>query len=350
VAGSADFSLASFSGLAAFAHTTFSGRADFSLASFAADAVFAYSACMAGVTFARSVFADAANFSFFIMRKKAAFEGAHFKGPADFSGAKFFDQTSFQQARFAAGATFLGATFFGETTDPGNSFAGVESQADLNFTFVDFQRPTNFEDVVAKGTMSFSPAARKEPHPVLSFSQTSAGAFVMSARTALAVVNSSDWLAVLAMIESSAKARDDLAVANDAHYERQVLKSHQDSLPVRVLDFVFYRTFAGYFVRPVNPLFTLLAFASIMTLFYAVRRPVDRAAGSLVWHVRSVARAVPGRLLQTLSLIGPARGTPPADKESRRIEVFVYRVLFACVLIGYANSNPTLRQMLDAAR
>jgi hypothetical protein len=31
-----------------------------------------------------------------------------------------------------------------------------------------------------------------------------------------------------------------------------------------------------------------------------------------------------------------------------RSEVLFYRILFACALVGFANSNPTLRQMIDA--
>ncbi len=51
----------------------------------------------------------------------------------------------------------------------------------------------------------------------------------------------------------------------------------------------------------------------------------------------------------TLALIPPGGGRA-AERQSRQVEVWVYRILFACALIGFANSNPTLRQMLDAVR
>ena len=50
-------------------------------------------------------------------------------------------------------------------------------------------------------------------------------------------------------------------------------------------------------------------------------------------------------LLDTLKLIWPGSA---ATATGRRFEAFGYRVLFVCMLIGFANSNPTLRQMLDA--
>jgi hypothetical protein len=54
-------------------------------------------------------------------------------------------------------------------------------------------------------------------------------------------------------------------------------------------------------------------------------------------------------VLGTLALIGPNRGKDEQSR-GRQVEVLVYRVLFACALIGLANSNPTLREMFDALR
>src|SRR4029450_6921283 len=75
-----------------------------------------------------------------------------------------------------------------------------------------------------------------------------------------------DRPSVLGLIESSAKARDDLAHANQAHYARQALKSRQYAGWLHFLDFVFYRGIAGYFVRPFHPVVALLALASIFPL------------------------------------------------------------------------------------
>ena len=105
-------------------------------------------------------------------------------------------------------------------------------------------------------------------------------------------VEPSSLPSVLAMIESSAKARGDLGVANDAHYESLVIASRNYSWPIRVLDFVFYRTFAGYLVRPFQPLLALLALAAVVTAFQLARSgPTPSVPG------RSGVRAAPGRCL-----------------------------------------------------
>ena len=52
----------------------------------------------------------------------------------------------------------------------------------------------------------------------------------------------------------------------------------------------------------------------------------------------------------TLALIGPARNESQDVRQGREIEIWIYRLLFVCTLIGFANSNPTLREMFDAIR
>ncbi len=102
------------------------------------------------------------------------------------------------------------------------------------------------------------------------FRNTSVSAFVMSADSALVAVrhdrSTEERPEVLALIESSANARGDLARANDAHYALEVLKSAHYSPPLRLLDLVFYRTIAGYFVRPLHPLLAVLALAALVTI------------------------------------------------------------------------------------
>jgi Pentapeptide repeats (9 copies) len=355
----ADFSLATFGSLATFEGAVFSGPADFTLTTFAGDAVFAHGkafvatcsrrSCPGRATFARATFNGSADFSYFVFQDEATFNGAKFKGSADFSSAKFGGTTSFNRARFEEGVTFLGAFFLrGEF---GDSFLGAESGGDINFAFTEFDRPTDFENVSAKDTISFSSATLAVPGG-LHFSQVTAGSFEMSVDSAMSAVQhgsgTDDRPAVLGMIESSAKAGGDLGVANDAHYAKQVLKSHGYGFPLNVLDFVFYRTFAGYFVRPLNPVFVLLVLAAVMTLVRGGLGAVGSAGGSVGRRAARGLSGFPRRYLQTLSLIGPARGVASEERQSRRPEAFAYRLLFACALIGFANSNPTLRQMLDA--
>jgi hypothetical protein len=121
------------------------------------------------------------------------------------------------------------------------------------------------------------------------------------------------------------------------------------------LDKVFYRGIAGYFVRPFRPLLTLLALAVFFSLMRYVRQPVTRPSieGS---HLHTILRSAGTRgasfancFFDTLASIGRGGssrdGQPPGA--AARIEILTYRVLLACALIGFANSNPTLREMFD---
>ena len=373
--GDVDLSLATFSDLVALENAVFSRKVDFTLARFGTDAVFAGGTAR-HATFARAVFRGPADFSGFTFDGPATFGGAQFADHADFGVTSFIGRVVFDRVRFGKGATFVGATFLEAKPDEGDdSLFGVQADGDLNFAFADFGRPAGFEYVVVTGTMSFSDA-RLPQAPALHFSDVSAGSFDMDVNAAVDAVRhdrtTEDLPDVLKWIESSAKAKDDLAAANDAHFARQVLRSDDYMAPLRQIDFIFYRTIAGYFVRPFRPLIVLLALASIVTLgrMIQARLASPRVQGSppATPHSRrtiaeagaragrGIGRAVRAlgefatSLLTTLTLIGPARKGSEPERQGRQIEIWTYRILFACALIGFANSNPTMREMFDAVR
>jgi hypothetical protein len=158
------------------------------------------------------------------------------------------------------------------------------------------------------------------------------------------------------MVEASANVRNDLSVANDAHYDLASLRSDGYWWPWRMLDRAFYGGIAGYFVRPFRPMVVLLLLAAILAVVRTVR------AGSVSAQPRrsrrwqpSIARAgawlhrFTTELLDGLARIGRGATADPPSL-GRRLETFTYRVLIVCALLGFANSNPTLRQMLDALR
>jgi hypothetical protein len=355
--GPADFSLATFAEVATFEGTTLK-QADFTLARFDSGVSFADGISNGADEFTRTVFQDAVDFSDHNFSGTVDFGGAAFAAPVDFSNATFNGSASFQRARFTKGALFLVATF-PKTKGAYDSFNEVQSAGDLNFSYAEFDREADFDDVTASGTISFHGAKLAAPKN-MHFTDVTAAAFDMSVGPATRAVDPEDLPTVLGLIESGAKTRGDLGVANDAHYEHQVLGSRKDSWPVHVLDYVFYRTFAGYLVRPLNPLFTLLALAALVTAFQVVRPAWKQRApveGRLRRRVRlwsgRTRRIVPrlgGAYLQTLTLVGPGRASAADERAARRIEIFLYRLLFVCALIGFANSNPTLRQMFDAIR
>jgi Pentapeptide repeats (9 copies) len=352
----ADFSRAAFGSITSFEGALFFGSVNFTMARFETHVVFADGASDRRAAFSRAIFGGSADFSDFDFGGKAVFEGAQFPGPAVFSGANFEGQATFDRTRFGQGATFLTVTF-PRASGRVDSFAEVQSNGDLNFSFAEFNRPADFEDMAATGAISFEGALLTAENG-LHFLNVSAGEFDMDVDSALAVVKPTDQVKVLALIESSAKARDELSVANDAHYARHVLESRDYWFPVRVVDFIFYREFAGYFVRPFNPLVALLVLAASMTLLHVARGRSSAAgvAGLRAWGGESLShvtvrashglRSFGHAYVDTLSLAGRAGSSE--ERQARRIEILVYRVLLVCALIGFANSNPTLRQMFDA--
>jgi hypothetical protein len=166
----------------------------------------------------------------------------------------------------------------------------------------------------------------------------------MDVSDAQALVQATDRERVLRLIETGAKGRGDLGVANDARFSLEVLKSRDEPWPRRLLNVVFYRLIAGYFVRPLHPIVALLTLVAIVSLLRVLT-----SGGLPTSSLRRLSvgtRRVGHEFLEGLARILP--GGDAGDRGSRRVEAFAYRVLVVCALIGLANSNPTLREMFDA--
>jgi Pentapeptide repeats (9 copies) len=335
----AEFTLATFDDLATFQGAEFEQSATFALARFRSDA-----------DFARATFDSIANF-----------RSVTFAGEADFSYETFNVGATFDSSRFDEDGSFVGASFLFSSYFPtGSTFVQVRAVRSLEFAYATFSSGSvmNFAQLAA-ARVSFSHAVFQNG-VVLVMNDLAAPDFVMAVTAVDQVVDdpgSTDTRGhVLSLIESSAKARDDLAVANDAHYEHAVLSSQQQSWPVHVADFFFYRLIAGYFVRPLNPLFALIALVLVVSLIHALHRPrpepatdpptEEKRKARIPWRtIRAELDQYGHEVLDSLSLIVPRRDGVPPD---RRFEAWAYRILFVCILIGVAASNPTLRQMLDA--
>jgi hypothetical protein len=371
--GNVDFALSEFEQLVTFEDAFFTGSSDFTWVRFDRDAVFAGGESDGPTVFRRSAFAGTADFSGRILAGRTDFSATQFRGDADFSQTEFDEPVVFSGARFSAGGSFLGADF--ESSDPpaksaekkspppppSSSFEGVRVEGTLDFSLATFRRPANFSQMSTSGLLSFDQAELHVPRG-LNFFQVSLGSLQLGVPDALAAVKGSDKQRehVLDLIESSAKERNDLGLANDAHYERQVIRSRNYTPPLHVLDVVFYRTFAGYFVRPLNPLVTLLVAAALFSFYRALpayrpaagepRRALRRLGSRLHLLFRRDVKA--GRhfisgFFDALAAIGPRRGDAAAGPPWR-LEVVGYRLLLTCALIGLANANPTLRQMFNA--
>jgi hypothetical protein len=377
--GDADFSLTTFSALASFETATFGTAANFNLATFLGDAVFAQANSTSDAHFERTTFDGTTDFTFFQFNGSADFSEAQFKGPVDFSNAEFHHDVSFNRARFGQDAAFVAAKFYPGQGQPEDDFSFVAANGDLDFALATIDRAADFEDAHVRQELSFKNDLTSIQDG-LNFNNVLAGSLVMGVGFAVSAVQSEYRQSILSMIESSAKARGDLSTANDAHYESQVISSRGYWLPWRVLDLVFYRTIAGYLVRPLYPLRALLILAALMSCVRAVRA-AGRSAKHVGGHLTSAVRRWPAAFLATLALVLPQSWTslsietppdgpgPPETQAAvpqrgpiavvsragasvyrffARSEVLIYRVLFACALVGFANSNPTLRQMIDA--
>jgi uncharacterized protein YjbI with pentapeptide repeats len=340
--GNVHFALARFGGVTTFESARFIASSTFALARFSEGAIFSGGAFVGPSNFERSAYAGVADFRTEQFINVAHFDEAEFNGLADFSLAHFVGRAVFRRVRFATHGTFIGTQF---TAPAPNNFSTMfdygTSLGDLNFSSAQFVGRIDFRGVTAS-TMSLADATFFTRREAV-FTNASANDLIMSVANADDAVESGDRVHVLELIESSAKSRNDLAVANDAHYDLATIASNGYPFPLGLLDRVFYGTIAGYLVRPFQPLFALILLASVFALLRIFK---NRRS---IWNVGAHLHGLLTEILNGLASIGPGSPTNPSTL-GRRLEVFLYRLLVVCALIGFANSNPTLRQMLDALR
>ena len=357
--GRVDFSLATFEGPAAFRDGSFDRRADFEDARFA-EVTFSRTRFSKRATFARASFRGATLFYRTHFSSPASFEESDFRSRVDFSRALFQRGGLFGRAQFGAGGLFLGTRFL---APPGSgkaaTFQGVASAGDLNFTFATF-KPHERSSSVYTATFSELVSARAvrlrevEFAGPIAMNELQVRDLVMDVDDVAHVADPANQKLVLKAIEESAKERGDLATANDAEYAYRVLRQDDYSPVGRALDDVFYRGVAGYFVRPLRPLLVLALLATIAAALRAFRTtetgPSSGSRARSAWRKsRRLGGAFVTSLLNTFSLVGPRRSGDDRDPYpvGLRLEIFVYRVLLVCALLGLANSNPTLREMVD---
>jgi pentapeptide repeat protein len=357
--GRSDFSLAQFASVTSFEAARFIGDTDFTLARFEKDAIFSGGVLSKQSTFARASFAGVADFRVAQFGDNADFEEAAFAGLADFSIAQFAREAAFKRVRFEGRASFFGSQFhYIDRNDFSARFDHATSVGVLDFSSAQFAGKTTFRGISAH-ILSFARAMFYARRAAVFDTDAVADSLVMSVHTADgAIEGDKDRIHVLQLIEASAKSRNDLGVANDAHYDLANLQDRGYWWPWRVLDQAFYGGIAGYFVRPFRPLATLLALVAFLALVRTLKRPAAASRPSPhqhrwpAWSLASVGAYVHRfvtELLDGMARIGRG-GNVDSPPLAIRLEVFAYRVLVVCALLGFANSNPTLRQMFDALR
>lgn len=356
-----DFSLAVFDDLASFAGSEFLAESVFRDTRFA-DSTFATAVFSGTTSFERASFRGPTTFNAVEFEATAVFEEADFQHRTDFSLARFEQGGIFTAAQFGSGVTFLAAEFVStSTTSEAAAFDSAASAKNMDFTFTVFgsQSPRPqviaiFDDVVIAGSLVLrDPQVPKNDR--LHMKRVQVTNLIMDVDLAKQVENDNDRRKALQLIEESAKTRSELGVANDAHYELRVLQSEDFRGFKRFLDHRLYRDVGGYLVRPARPLVVLLAvvlFATAVRLI--VRRRIVQVTAGKFW------RRAPGWtwgqcgnaltcLLDTFARVSPRWSSGGSSLVLvERFELIAYRVLLVAALVALANSNPTLREMVEA--
>ena len=316
----------------------------------------------------RASFRGAASFNRATFDGEALFTEGDFRRGARFAQTKFLGGGIFTRAQFGEDTTFLNARFVpAKGAEEGARFQDVTAVGNLDFTFAEFEAGVSatspeqpsviaiFSDLVSGRSIVFRNTTFAEGHR-LTMLRLQARDLVLDVDAVPMIDDPADQRTILQAVEESAKSRGDLGAANDAHYALLASKSEDYWGGWRVLDLVFYRGIAGYFVRPFRPLLVLLALAIVLSLVRFARGASTTAVADDTSRLRrfgartrSGATALMAGFLDTLSSVKSGRigNDDEAPSVGERVEVFVYRLLLVCAALGLANSNPTLREMFD---
>lgn len=280
----------------------------------------------------------------------AGFSQTSFGGVVSAAQARFSGEAIFDGARFDGGASFVDAHFDALTT-----FARVAAGGRLDFEAASFGGIPVFSHLASTGVVSFVDA--RFTGKVI-FDKVDAKeldlAFADVPRMGAARAD------VLVLIEDGARGRGNIALANQARYNRLALQGTTGPPMHRAADWLFYRVVAGYLVRPLRPLLWLLAAVLVASLVRAIRAASRRGSRTIA---ESSESAIHGAFSRYLLNVERTVGVVVAKKASRAdntdqpmatvrqwVEWGLYKALLVAFIVGVANSNATLRQMLDAIK
>jgi Pentapeptide repeats (9 copies) len=363
-----DFASARFRAMARFGHAGVSGDGTFRTASFAEDSVFADTNFSGDSDFAEATFAGPADFRHAEFGRKVMFEGATFRARADFTDVGIQGTAKFDDARFGGDALFVQA-LLGQPKGP---VPRADLEADelhlLAFSGASVGGTLNLNDAELFGEVQLgSVSARAISIERPGFDSASVLSMDGVATRSLSIrpaylrdylgAEPEQRLDILRVLEATAKADGDLGRANEARFRIQLLESKDDPLLQRIADAALYRTVAGYFVQPLRPLAWLLVVivgAALLRSAHQATRPVGKnqqpkkrgrpdpsVSEYRLGRFGRAAREFPIALVYTIT---PGRNdTPPV----RRFELTVYAALLGCFVVALANTNPTLREMVE---
>ncbi|MBW3590885.1 MAG: pentapeptide repeat-containing protein [Actinobacteria bacterium] len=393
--GPTDLSAAIFEDRAGFEDSQFEGPATFGLTRFLAGASFAGSEFGEAAVFERAQFGDDAVFSNANFASGADFEAARFNETAEFAGAGFAADGNFAAADFTERASFVRADFAGTA-----NFRGATMAAGANLGVNEFAGDLMLAGVTAGGSIEFPGAVLYEDGFFVNLSST--GTLVLEEMLlhpdaellmdrigadglTMDVERQIDFVQgtlvkerVLELVERTGRESGDLALANRARFQLMDLQGERKEGLDRAVDRLVFRDVGGYLVRPLNPIRALLLLILTGGLIRSARSLGESVRG---WRQAGMLRrgsASPRQLLHRVLLMlekATARvlagiaatmkvavkpkadhiklGDPERTREYLKVgvlwcEFLVYKLVFAAIVLTLGNSNPTIRQLLDA--
>ncbi len=153
---------------------------------------------------------------------------------------------------------------------------------------------------------------------------------------------------VLSLLEESAEAAGNLPLANDARFRRLAIQASRKGPVYRLFDRIVFREIAGYLVRPLYP----LRASVILLLFGAIVRALptwwaDRQANFRVF-LRGLYASSRQGFVKRSGIDWQAEEVPTARTVAVGSEFLAHKVLIIVFLLSLGNSNPTVRQIIDA--
>jgi pentapeptide repeat protein len=388
----------SYSHVIDLSNTWIQGRVDFDGARFDAPVTLESAQIDGPASFELAVFDEAAHFDPAYFQSRADFSGSEFHGSSSFSGASWAGLADFSATRFERRANFAaagfnatrsnepsadfsratfddGATFFLATVEGRASFLLAASSDELSFQSLTVNAknvpegenalyfstarllgPVSFGDAEIHGRTTFDQAEVSQLElagaaldgplrlPIGPGSRGSLGALTLNLDDASRVVGPAGGddraaqEAALALVESTARASDDLETANDARVRRLTIAREGRGPLGQGLDYSFNYGLWGYGVRPYHQ---LLAIAFVLLLGVGIRWSYRRrtrfTAGS---RARGALSDAGESFRSLLRLNAPER--PWAIGE-----YLVFKVLVVVFVLNAANVWPVSRDLIQ---
>jgi hypothetical protein len=358
VLGPADFTSAQFLRGASFAETEFGAEALFDRAQFGAATSFADGSSR-GLSMGRATFAGPAVFRQHTFHADADFTGTAFQGPVNFTLAEFERKALFDSVSFDRGATFR------LVSAASGSFRSAQARGPLIFDGAVFVQGVSLAELSVTDLLSL-----RSIHVVanngLELDQLAAATLLLDVPTVDQVRGIAVQQEMLGLLEKSAEAAGDLPLANDARFQRLTSEASRSGPAYQVFDRVVLREIGGYLVRPLYPLRAMLLVLILGITIRTVptwwrnpslplargrrRRPRPTAGGESNMQVLVRALWVSGHQIVAKS---PGVEWDNEEAPSGRTaalwgEYLAHKILIVLFVLSLGNSNPTVRQIIDA--